>query len=213
MCVQIFRLLSFTPRPSKSGVATRACLPDHKARAASAHTGRRNDINHCKLMAAAEEGECFVKPRLSPRLATLSSGSNLVHMERDKSSFWLKEKHDSLDFQVFQHSLKNSVVGQSPALTGCAVTLTERRHEGSQYCFYSSSGERSDPIVRQPHKFLMSSYGQSHLCVNSLHITLIVYRQPVHNRTRPLKQKTNCTRLRARHTAPGLTGCLSRLHF
>lgn len=115
---------------------------DHKARAANAHAGRWNDINHCKLMAAVEERECFVKPRLSPRLAALSSGSNLVHMERDKSSFWLKEKHDSLDFQVFQHSLKNSVVGQSPALTGC-----EHCHEGSQHCFYSSSGERSDRSI------------------------------------------------------------------
>ena len=88
-----------------------------------------------------------MKPRLSPGLAALSSGSNLVHMERDKSSFWLREKRDSLDFQVFQHSLKNSLVGRSPALTGCAVTLTEHCHEGSQYCFYSSSAERSDLIT------------------------------------------------------------------
>lgn len=54
-----------------------------------------------------EKRRCYVKfePRLNPEIGSHCIWHYLVHTERDNSFFWLEEMCDSLDFQVFWHSL------------------------------------------------------------------------------------------------------------
>lgn len=63
-----------------------------------------------------------MKPRLHPDWQPFHLAIPGAHRERQVIVLAEKE-HDSLDFQVFQHSLKNSVVGWSPGLMECAITL------------------------------------------------------------------------------------------
>ena len=124
-----------------------------------------------------------MKPRLDPDWQPFHLAIPGAHGERQVIVL-AENEHDSLDFQVFQHSLKNPVVGCSPGLMECAITLTEHHHKGSQYWFYSSRVERSDLIA-------MAAMGilDAHLHENSSRITLMAYTQPVHNCTGPLSQK------------------------
>lgn len=68
-----------------------------------------------KEWVTVEGGRCFGNQAscLKPLLHCL------VHIETESSFLWLQEESDSLDFQVFQHSQKNLVVGGSPTLTEC----------------------------------------------------------------------------------------------
>ena len=124
-----------------------------------------------------------MKPRLDPDWQPFHLAIPGAHGERQVIVLAEKE-HDSLDFQVFQHSLKNSVVGWSPGLMECAITLTEHHHKGIQYCFYFSLVKCSDLIAMAATGIL-----DAHLHENSLHITLMAYTQQVHNCTGPLSQK------------------------
>ena len=81
---------------------------------------------HKSLQRNGRDGRerCFVKlePRFNPQIGSHFIWQYLMHTEKDNSFFWLKEKRESLDFQVCRHSLKNSVVGWSPGLTEYAIT-------------------------------------------------------------------------------------------
>ena len=73
-----------------------------------------------------------LEPRCSAQIGSHFTWHYLVHGERDNSFFWLKEKRDSLGFQVFRHSLKKPVVGWSPTLTKSVLTAIQHQQKGSQ---------------------------------------------------------------------------------
>lgn len=134
-------------------------------------------------MVIMEERRCFVKfePRLNPEISSHCIWHYLVHTERDNSFFWLKQKCDSLDFQVFWHSLKKF-----------SCRLESNTHRVCSNTHLASTQRQPVPLsaptwwraqiwlLQQGHTgceilWLMHNH------INSLHIILTVYTQGVHN--------------------------------
>lgn len=125
----------------------------------SSRTGRRTNRNHCKGRVATDGRRCFCEAGTKPR-SQITAVSLAIPGARGqrRSFFWLEEENDSLDFQVFQRSLKNAVVGWSPALgVGSHTHLASTR--GKPALLLLELGRGLAPItVAGPHAFWLSTH-------------------------------------------------------